>query len=315
VSCWLLQQWNLPEGIWHAIGGMPRHADGTAEAADGVDLARVLHLADVAAQLLSESREERAGKAAEILTLVRDALGIDEAGWTGIYDQIVSEWKAYGQLLSVKAGTELSFADLQAEAQEQMTALSMATQKESAGIKQQNQKLQEQARVDALTALSNRAAFNERLRSELERARRTERPLVLFMIDVDHFKAFNDTYGHQVGDRVLQLVAGAIRGAIRTMDFAARYGGEEFAVIAPECAPEGATVLGERLRGAVEKTVFTILGKRLQVTVSIGGSRAQWPGHAKTEAELIGEADAMLYEAKHAGRNCYRASAALQQAA
>ena len=314
ASSWLLQQWKLPESIWQSIGQIGTILEQPNDP-NRVTLARVLYLSDVTSQLLSDCKAERAGKAAEILALVRETFEIDETRWTELYDQIVSEWKTYGQLLSVKAGTDMSFSDLQEEAQEQLTALSLATQKESVGIKELNQQLKQQARVDVLTGLANRASFDERLKGELERARRTQSPLVLYMLDVDHFKKFNDTYGHQTGDRVLQLVAASLRSAIRTMDFVARYGGEEFAVIAPECSTEGAEALGERLRSAVEKTVFTINGKKLQVTISAGAACAHWPSHPKLDPDLIRDADTMLYEAKGAGRNCYRVGRDILRAA
>jgi diguanylate cyclase (GGDEF)-like protein len=314
VSAWLLQQWKLPEGIWKALAEVPA-AMASDVAGNRLTFACLLRIADVTSALLSDSKAERAGKAAEILALAREHLELGEAGWIEQYDQIVLEWRTYGQLLSVKAGTDKSFGDLVEEAQEQIAALSIATQKENAGIKEQNQQLRQQARIDVLTGIANRASFDERLKAELERATRTQCPLVLCMLDVDHFKRFNDTYGHPIGDRVLHLVASCLRGAIRKMDFLARYGGEEFVVIAPECSLQNSEVLAERLRTSVQAARLTVDGRIVEVTISVGVASAHWPASPRTEAALVQAADAQLYAAKHAGRNCVRIDRPLAKAA
>ncbi|MBK7997197.1 MAG: GGDEF domain-containing protein [Verrucomicrobia bacterium] len=310
----LLQDWKLPDSIWQTIA-TSQDPKAPTTVNGRITSSRVLYIGDVTAALLCDSKEERSGKVEEILKLVLEHFEIDEAAWTELYDQIIRDWKAYGQLLSVKAGTDKSFRDLQEEAREKIAALSAATVMENIGIKGQNQQLQQQVRTDALTGVSNRAAFDERLAGELERARRTQCPLALCLLDIDHFKKFNDTHGHQVGDQVLQAVAKALDETIRKMDLVARYGGEEFAVIAPECAPSKAGSLAERLREAVEEIQLEVAGQKLRVTTSIGVAFAQWPGYERTAAELIKTADAKLYEAKRGGRNCCRLEEALKQAA
>ncbi len=310
----LLQDWKLPDSIWRTISAS-HDAAAPASLNGRVTAGRVLHIADVTAALLCDSKEERGGKVEEILQLVKEHFEIDEAAWAGLYDQIVRDWKAYGQLLSVKAGTDKTFRDLQEEAREKIAALGAATVMENIGIKGQNQQLQQQVRTDALTGVANRAAFDERLAGELERARRTNCPLALCLLDIDHFKQFNDTYGHPVGDQVLQAVAKALDGTIRKMDLVTRYGGEEFAVIAPECNLSKAGSLAERLREAVEELQVDVAGQQLKITTSVGVAFAQWPGFERTAAELIRAADARLYEAKLGGRNCCRMEEALKRAA
>lgn len=310
----LLKDWKLPDSIWQTIAAtLDPKAPATANGR--VTTCRVLHIADVTAALFCDSREERSGKVEEILQLVNEHFEIDEAAWTELYEQIGRDWKAYGQLLSVKAGTDKTFRDLQEEAREKIAALSAATVMENIGIKGQNQQLQQQVRTDALTGVSNRAAFDERLAGELERARRTNCPVALCLLDIDHFKKFNDTYGHQVGDLVLQSVAKTLDETVRKMDLVARYGGEEFAVIAPECNLAKAGSLAERLREAVEEMELEASGQKLKVTTSIGVAFAQWPGYERTEAELIKAADAKLYEAKRGGRNCCRLEELARKAA
>ncbi|NOZ25141.1 MAG: sensor domain-containing diguanylate cyclase [Nitrospirae bacterium] len=157
------------------------------------------------------------------------------------------------------------------------------------------------ASTDGLTGLNNHRAFQEKLEEEIERAKRFETRVVLLMIDIDHFKAFNDAYGHVCGDEALKRIACTLNDNIRTVDFAARYGGEEFAIILPEIPLEGATVVAERIRQAVERQRFRLNGKEARITLSIGV--ASFPDHALNRKDLIDRADKALYIAKRSGRN------------
>lgn len=310
----LLQDWKLPETIWQTI---ERSCDPKAPATVNGRLTqvRVLYLADVTATLLCDGEEARSAKVDEILKLVSEHFDFNEEAWGACYDQIARDWKGYGQVLSVKAGTDKSFRDLQDEARERIARLSAATVAENLGIKEQNQQLLQQTRMDSLTGIANRAAFDERLIAELERAHRTQCPLALCLIDIDHFKSFNDTHGHQVGDQVLRAVATMLDGTVRKMDLVARYGGEEFAIIAPECNIAKAGSLAERLREAIETMDVPVNNKQLKVTISVGVGFAQWPAYARTAAELIKAADTKLYEAKRGGRNRCCLEVALKAAA
>ncbi len=157
------------------------------------------------------------------------------------------------------------------------------------------------ASTDGLTGLNNHRAFQERLEEEIERAKRFESRVVLLMIDIDHFKAFNDAHGHVRGDEALKRIACTLTDNIRTVDFAARYGGEEFAVILPEIPLEGAMVVAERIRQAVERQTLRLDGKEARITLSIGV--ASFPEHALNRKDLIERADKALYLAKRSGRN------------
>lgn len=156
--------------------------------------------------------------------------------------------------------------------------------------------VQKMADTDALTGIANRRTFESVLEKELSRAARKGEQVTLMMLDVDHFKSFNDNHGHQAGDEVLQLVARTLAGASRDFDTAARYGGEEFAVVLPSCSPKEAAPVAERLRSLVGdiKTVAA-------VTASAGV--ATFPNNANDPASLIKAADEALYESKAAGRN------------
>ena len=156
--------------------------------------------------------------------------------------------------------------------------------------------------TDTLTGLFNTRHLHERLPAEIERAQRYNRPLSLLVLDCDHFKRINDTFGHLEGDRVLQGLAGVIRDCLRRSDSAFRYGGEEFVVLLPETELTAARLLAERLRMAFEsKRIVTACGEEIRCTVSVGV--AGWvPGEG--ENGLIRRADAAAYTAKERGRNC-----------
>ena len=159
-----------------------------------------------------------------------------------------------------------------------------------------------EAVTDDLTALYNRRACDKRLAEEVDRAQRYGRPLSVLMMDVDHFKAVIDRYGHPGGDLVLKQVAQRLARQLRQVDVAARYGGEEFMVILPETPGESAVLVADRIRRAIAaETVAMPSGDEVPVTVNIGV--ASFPDDADTRDGLISAADRALYAAKHAGRN------------
>jgi diguanylate cyclase (GGDEF)-like protein len=163
--------------------------------------------------------------------------------------------------------------------------------------------VQQQAVTDELTGLFNVRQFHSRLDNEIDRAERFGTPLSLVMLDIDKFKAVNDTYGHQQGDRVLVEVARVLRRLSRDVDLPARYGGEEMAVILPQTDLGGAELGAERMRAAIEAMQIPRLdgGGMLPITASFGV--ASFPAQAADKTALIAAADAALYRAKRGGRN------------
>ncbi len=169
----------------------------------------------------------------------------------------------------------------------------------------QNARHYKLATVDGLTMLQVRHIFDLEIKKEFARAARHAGKLSLLLTDIDHFKSFNDTYGHQTGDRVLRLVADQVKRSIRLTDTASRYGGEEFAVVLPETDYEGARLLAERIRTRIEALRIPHEGKELEVTISIGLA-SMGMTKAKKPKQFIEEADIALYAAKEGGRNQVR---------
>ncbi len=166
-----------------------------------------------------------------------------------------------------------------------------------------NERLERAASTDGLTDVANRRVFDERLETEWRRCRRSQQPLSLLMIDIDHFKRFNDLYGHVAGDECLKAVAAAMSATItRAADLVARFGGDEFGAILAETDEDRSIHLAEELRRRIEKLALKDLPKPARITISIGVS-TEVPGKDRLISDLIRSADASLYIAKNEGRN------------
>ena len=173
---------------------------------------------------------------------------------------------------------------------------------------ERQERLEQDASTDPLTGLANRRQLDEFLSEELARARRDETPLSLLLLDLDHFKAINDTHGQAAGDALLTQVAASLLEASRDADLVARCGGEEFAVVLPRTAAEGALQAAERCRARIKNTRVLWEGRILQVRVSVGVATLASASHLGA-AELLAEADRGLYDAKRSRRDTIRRAA------
>ena len=181
------------------------------------------------------------------------------------------------------------------EAREELTSVNLA-------LNERNLALETLSSTDPLTGLHNRRHMRDALNAEVARHTRHGRPFSIMMVDVDHFKKYNDTYGHPEGDGLLKKVGEILSSSLRTNDFAARYGGEEFLVLLPDQDQKGAVEVAERIRQRISVETEDEANQRKAVTVSVGV--ATFPEAGRAANVLLSNADAALYRAKNTGRNC-----------
>lgn len=302
VGAAILREWGIPEEVCAAV----EHFRAAELSPKSPFTSRVLRVAEIAASCICPAPGKKPIETSDYLRDAQTLLktGHEDAG--AILSEITEELAALREILELDKGTMRSAQEVEADVRDRITELSLAMHLENRMMAEQQEDLLRRATTDPLTGIGNRAAFDARLSLEAQRASRSASPLALIMIDVDHFKVFNDTYGHQAGDRVLQAVAAVVDRNIRKVDFAARYGGEEFAIIAPETTPDGAFQVAERLRNATEQLRVNWEGGTLSVTISIGVEICTELSDPECTAVLIKAADKQLYAAKCAGRNCTR---------
>lgn len=219
------------------------------------------------------------------------------------YGQDLSQFKDYEVLpLNINKNT-IGYLLTSRVREEERDKFHILSQQFLLGIKRAllYKKIQELAITDSLTKVFSRRYLLERLDEEIERSGKFKYSLSFLMLDIDHFKEYNDRYGHLVGDAILKEVANLIKEGIRQIDLVGRYGGEEFSIILAETGRDQASFIAERIRQAIESRNISVYDENLKVTVSIGISVLS--DSYKTASTLIDTADKALYQAKEAGRN------------
>ncbi len=258
-------------------------------------------------EFLAEAAQIRPTTTRLILTAFTEAKEILEAiNRAEIYRYITKPWENTELMTTLRQACERHA--LQTENERLLEELRLTNQnlenevaRRTEDLKLANERLNELALTDPLTRVANRRALFARFQEEIDRADRYQRPITVAMVDVDHFKVFNDMEGHLCGDEALKKIAAVLSSNLRKTDFLARYGGEEFLILMPETSVHHGLEITQRLKASVENTVFQGRNKQAYLTVSLGLSG--YPHNGKTAKPLIESADQALYQAKEEGRN------------
>lgn len=308
----ILMKWNIPENISLPIAC---HHNPEKCPPDMRDMVEVLQIADIASSVYHSSNSNK--KMGQLRELLKEKLKISDDEISEFIDGIAEktievlgtfeidpgDMKPYSQILE-EANAELgkmnlSYEQLVMELKQEKSKVDILAR----DLKEVNDKLRGLAFEDGLTGLYNQRYFQEHLEREISRVDRYSHLLSLIMIDIDHFKKLNDTYGHQQGDTVLREVAEVFNNSIRKPDIAARYGGEEFVIILPETDLKGCLILAERIRQFIEELEIKIDNQVLKVTISLGITSYDPSKGRKSKVEIIESADKALYNSKNTGRN------------
>lgn len=318
VGAQLMESWKLPEAIVHSV--RYHHATNAELAAirDSDDFKLFAAIA-VASSVGDYFCTNQKGRALERMrALYTEFLGFKAETLEGFLQDCSIRIEQAAGLFSVDVSELGDPAELMVQANEQLVQLTLRehvastqatirhqeSEREIAVLETQNRELQKQALYDPLTGLYNRNFFDESLEREVARGQRLATPVAVIFADIDHFKKFNDTYGHQFGDVVLQRVAKAFQATLRNSDVLARYGGEEFVVLVGQPTEKGVERLAERIRERIQAEPLEFEGNTVHVTCSLGtaivipGRKEQGVGK-----RLVATADECLYKAKNGGRN------------
>ena len=292
LSCELLQAWGLPFNLASAVAA--HHGEGLGELeGQARQLSGIVYsaamLADIFCGDIPSTELER------VKTELVGETGIDAAKLEDVLHSLDSNVRETAGMLSVSVGETLDYGQIQVEAAGQLARLSMEAEFE-------NRTIRANAQIDKLTQVANRAAFDTHLQEQLQKLSDGTSALALIIMDVDHFKKFNDSHGHLAGDEVLRSVGKCLRDVVHDVGFVARYGGEEFAVVVADQVAGQARDLAEQIRQVVADTSIDFNGQPLHVTASFGVAQANQVGGLDSDT-LIAQADQLLYQAKHNGRN------------
>jgi diguanylate cyclase (GGDEF)-like protein len=312
VGATLISAWGLPASIsepmryHHERGDVPEEYKKTAE---------ILSIAGRLSAIYNEKDSARQVRLLQKELTVMYNLQAEQV--RELVDNVANETIEILKTFEIDPGDIRPFSQMLQEANEQLGQMNLSYEqlvlelkeaKEKAerlagDLREANSRLKELVFRDGLTGLYNHRYFQEILEKEVFRSQRYHSSLSLVMFDIDFFKKVNDTYGHPVGDLVLINIARTAAGAVRSNDVVSRYGGEEFAVILPETDQSGLRVFAERLRRSIEKMTTEAEGKKIKVTISVGGVTSVPEMTDITKKLLVDTADKALYASKENGRN------------
>ena len=306
----LMRSWGMPELICDTIGrwGSP-DTFGEIDDRKGA-ISRFVHVADAISDLMCN--EADADRLDLVHERIKDQIGISSEEGEEFIVSLEEQVKAMADILDLKPSSSMDYVTLLQEARDQTLHISLEsmhdlqeTRSLTERLESKNRELDVAAKTDKLTQLPNRSYFDERLAEVIEArlAGDAESNLGILIMDVDHFKKFNDTYGHLAGDAVLEAVGRRLLGGTRDTDFVARYGGEEFVAILPNTSVADIEAVAERMRQSIEGEIVKFEGEELKVTMSLGGACLSDVTSQCDGKVLLEVADKCLYEAKEGGRN------------
>lgn len=314
----IAKHWGLPDSIVKPLY-FHHNPDGYDENNKNILITiKLVYLSDLLTRILYSDRPEYFHKI--FRKAARKMLGFNNNQIEEIFDQVhiavtqagdyfdlkIKDTKSIQEILQ-EANIKLSLINLDYDQMnKQLINAKVELEKLAAELEMKNRILDNLANVDGLTNVFNHRYFQNILDQEIDRAKRHDTILSLLFIDIDHFKNINDTYGHQAGDHILREFCDCLKSRIRKYDTLARYGGEEFAIVLPSTNEEEAQTAAEKLRSAVEDTIFQTpeLAIEHRVTASFGVSTAHpYSEQDFSKSEFISKADQALYEAKKQGRN------------
>lgn len=293
VGARLLEKWNFPDEMVQVLDDY-RGCDGDSKSRlfyTSQFLSRLLLTPNPAVEDLKEARN-----------VAEKTLSIDEERFNQLFDQMISDWKSYESLFNFDSIAFDSIHDLEIKARASVVQISLGMEQTIREMSQQHQQLRELALQDGLTQLKNRSAYDVETNLISEQFRKRSSSFGLLILDIDHFKKFNDTYGHAAGDAVLRAVAGSLKKGCRKTDPIYRFGGEEFVVLLPECDYDSIGNVAERLRASIEALRIEYGDNLLCVTASLGACWVNRGMHDEFQ-RVFDIADMSLYEAKRCGRN------------
>jgi diguanylate cyclase (GGDEF)-like protein len=300
VGEYLVETWNLPETFSIPIRHHHNPEKLENPTNDILVLTKILHLASAFINLFNLPDKTF------LLGLIE--FHAKKHGFDGmisteeIISQIQEETSSVFPLFELKLVEEEEYLNIIESARKELINLSADFMSQFLDQERKIDQFRELAAHDGLTGLINYQAFHELLEKELSRAKRYGKPLSLAIGDIDHFKHFNDRYGHLAGDHVLRVVAQHLDKGLRESDMIARYGGEEFAILITESTLEAGLAAVQRLREGLSELQIDYEGQKLSVTMSFGVASLP-PGQDITKDNLIKKADMALYKAKRGGRN------------
>jgi diguanylate cyclase (GGDEF)-like protein len=309
IGGWLLGKWGLPGYLVDAVVGS--HDDEFH--CEFKDCHRFMHCVALSGLLVDSVSQATHDSIEHVFGVVQTRLGIDRDQFNEMMSSLEEDFRDAEVMFDADL-SDYSYSDsLLDSARETLMLRNLQTvqqadhlQEVAEVLESRTRELEERTRRDGLTGLYNRAYLDERLEHEFASAKDRGWPMIVMFVDLDHFKNVNDTYGHQVGDQVLQRAARALIDGVRDNDLVARYGGEEFVVIAPGRGEKTACVMAERLVGCFRDLKHPVGGvEEISVTVSIGIAILGEGFDFADVQQMVESADKALYVAKRRGRNRY----------